>query len=164
MKFQKDEYVRVVAKNRDYLIGFLDSMNAIKDLSDVLKEDPAILDSQRFGQYLPDGSKREDRTVEEIREILKNYRESFHVKENEQEDEEEDFDEEYFTVSCACGNHYVYYGAEEIPKEDLHCGICGKLLIYYSGIDDYNFVYNGPLEKVGVEFEEDGEESSDEGS
>ena len=138
-------------------------MNAMKDLADILKQDPSILDSQRFGQYLPDGSKREDRTVEEIQEIIKNYRESFHVKENEQDAEIEE--EEYFTVSCNCGNHYVYYGGEEIPKEDLHCGICGKLLIYYTGVDDYNFVYNGPLEKIGVEFsenDEEDEESSDE--
>ena len=162
MKFQKEEYIRVVAKNRDYLVGFLDSMNALKDNMDILKEDPSILDSQRFSQFLPDGSKREDRTVDEIQKIIKNYRESFHVKENEQDDEIEE--EEYFTVSCGCGNHRIFYGAEEIPKEDFHCEVCGKLLIYYSGIDDYNFVYNGPLEKIGVEFEEDGEESSDEES
>ena len=84
MKYLKDYYVPVVCKSKDYLIGFLDGLYTLSSLID-FSFDPWILDSGRFTEYLPDHSKRSDRTDEEITEILKQNKESIQIKENEKE-------------------------------------------------------------------------------
>lgn len=162
MKYLKDYYVPVVCKSKDYLTGFLDSLYTLTSLID-FSFDPWILDSGRFTEYLPDHSKRSDRTDEEITEILKQNKESISIKENEKEDEVPE--EIYFDVHCSCGNYYAFYFPHQIPENGLVCDICDKTLIDYTNHYDIEFEYNGNEERmmVGmVDEEEEGNEEDDE--
>ena len=63
MKYERDCYVPVVTKNRDYLTGFLDALFVI---SPVIQLDFSLLDSMRLTDYLPNGQRRVDLDEEEI--------------------------------------------------------------------------------------------------
>ena len=158
MKYLREYYVPVVVKSRDYLCGFIDNLNL---LSDVVSFDPSILDSSRFTEYLYDDQKRSEVTLEELKEITSRHKESFEVKENENEKSSE---KDYFNVSCSCGNFYSFKHPIELPEHNLKCGICEKLLVDYTGVDDYRYDYSGDVELMHAEFDEESEEDSDDSS
>jgi hypothetical protein len=154
VKYLREYYIPVVVKSPDYLCGFLDNLNL---LSDVVSFDPTILDSSRFSEYLHNDQKRSEVSVEEIKELTKNHKESFDVKENENENSSE---KDYFNVSCTCGNFYSFKHPVEIPEHNLKCGICERLLIDYTGVDDYRYDYSGNVDLMHVEFDGEDEEDS----
>jgi len=158
-------YVPVAVKSRDYLVGFLDALDA---LSIVVQIDFEALSSQRFNDYLPNNQKRRDLTDEEIIEILNEFDESRSVKEvgldktvDLEGEEEEDYN--YFEINCSCGNYHSFQTSEEIPKTDFKCGICGKTLIEYLGKDDDEIGYDGDIERafIGLLDDEDEDEEED---
>ena len=149
IKYQRNYYVPVVVKSRDYLIGFLTALNS---LDDILKYDETILDSCRYNDWLPDGSRRRDRSTEEIKEIMNQHFESLNVKENENEESEDNY---FFKVSCSCGNFHGFYHPVEIPHENLKCELCGKILIDYCGYHDYETDYDGDVDKMTAELQGD---------
>jgi hypothetical protein len=157
MKYLRNYYVPVAVKSHDYLVGFLDSLNS---LGDILSFDFTLLDSTRFNDILPDGSRRRDRTDDEIKEIISQQRESFNVKENENKDAPEE--SLYFSITCSCGNYYEFNHPVEIPNQNLICGICDKVLIDYHGKEEYEIEYDGDVERMSVEFElENGEDDEE---
>jgi len=156
IKYNREYFVPCVVKSKDYLVGFLDTFS---NMSDMIVIDENILDSCRFTEYLPDGSKRSEHTNEEIKIIMKEYQESLNVKENENESSNE---RNYFQVSCSCGNFHSFNHSIEIPEESLICSICGKVLIDYTNNFDYMYDYVGKMEQIAVEFDEDSEEEDEE--
>ncbi len=157
IRYNRNYYVPCVAKSRDYLIGFLDAFVNLRGVVDI---DENILDSCRFTEWMPDGSKRSDKSPEEIKEIMEAYQESLNVKENENPDSE--IDKPYFQVSCSCGNFHSFKHQLEIPSEKLVCEICGKILIDYTNNFDYMFDYVGDVSKMTAEFESDEEDENEE--
>ena len=67
MKYLRPYYVPVVAKSRDYLVGYLDAIQIISTFANV---DPTILDSTQYTDILPNGLRRRDLTEEEIKQNL----------------------------------------------------------------------------------------------
>lgn len=163
MKYLKPHYVPCVCMSRDYLIGFLDSLYTLSSMVD-FSFSPYILDSARLTEYLPDHSKRSDRTDEEIIEIMKEAKEAIQIKENEKEDDVPE--ETYFDVHCSCGNYFAFYYPDEIPENGLQCDICGKTLIDFTNHHDLEFEYSGDEERMSVgmvsEKENEKEEDPDE--
>ena len=76
-KYQRDCYVPIVAKNKDYLVGFLDALFV---LSPIVQVDSTLLDSMRYTDYLPNNQRRVDLEEDEIAEILSEHKKSLHVK------------------------------------------------------------------------------------
>lgn len=155
-KYNKDCYVPVVAKNKDYLVGFLDALFV---LSPIVQVDSILLDSMRYTDFLPNGQRRVDLEEEEIAEILAEHKKSLHVKENGIEKEVEDThnitDEDvmcykYLEVHCTCGNYYSFENARHISEHSLDCDLCGRRLIDFTDIDEREFEYRGDLEKMFI--------------
>jgi hypothetical protein len=155
MKYNRNQYVPVVVKSREYLIGALDVFNILEDM---ISYDENILDSVRLSDWLPNGQRRKDLEPAQIKEIMKRHQESLEVKENESD---EDKPEPFFKVSCVCGNYHEFRHPEQLPHENLKCEICGKVMIDYCGHYEYEYEYNGDEEKMGVELGH-GEESDGE--
>lgn len=159
-------YVPVAVKSRDYLVGFLDALDA---LAIVVQVDFEALSSQRFNDYLPNDQRRRDLTDEQILEVLKEYEEGRCVKEvgvEKKVDVDGDEDEEYnyFEINCSCGNYHSFTHSDEIPKVDLKCELCGKTLIEYLGKDDDEIDYDGDVERafIGlIDEDEDFDEEED---
>lgn len=157
-------YVPVAVKSRDYLVGFLDALDA---LSIVVQVDFEALSSQRFNDYLPNNQRRRDLTDEQIVEVLNEYEEGRCVKEVGVEkkvdiDGEEDEDYNYFEINCSCGNYHSFQSSEEIPKSDFKCEICGKTLIEYLGKDDDEIDYDGDVERAFIGLLDDEEDDEEE--
>lgn len=161
MKYQRDYYVPVVVKNKDFLMGFLD---AFRGLSKIINNDNfRMLDNRRFNEVLPDDSKRSEHSIEEIREIYKEHTDSLNVKENEKEEPEED--DVYLSVNCSCGNYFEFYHPKQLPEKTMKCDLCNRVLIDYTGFEDFYYEYNGNFDLFGVEYSkedfDDKEEDSD---
>lgn len=155
-KYQRDCYVPIVAKNKDYLVGFLDALFV---LSPIVQVDSTLLDSMRYTDYLPNNQRRVDLEEDEIAEILSEHKKSLHVKENGIEKEVEELhniteedvlDYKYLEVHCTCGNYYSFESAKNIPEHSMDCDLCGRRLIDYTDIDEREFEYRGDLEKMFI--------------
>lgn len=143
MRYNRPYYVPVVSKNKDYLIGFLDAFTMFSSMFDI---EGSVLDSMRFNDILPNGMRRRDMEDEDIKEQLKLIEESKNIRENESTATPPD--EPYLSVDCVCGNSHKFDDAVDIPEKNLVCGICGKILIDYTGIDPFEYEYDGELEKM----------------
>ena len=155
MKYLRPYYVPVVAKSRDYLVGYLDAIQIISTFANV---DPTILDSTQYTDILPNGLIRRDLTEEEIKQHLEEVDERKNVKENDTGEEEE---RPYFDVSCSCGNYHSFTDGLDIPEESLKCEICGKILIDYTGHEPLEYEYDGDIEKMFVTNKESAEDDVD---
>lgn len=159
-KYNTGYYVPVVVKSRDYLIGFLDALDAV---SSEFQFDFSATDSQRFNDWLPNNKRRRDLTDEEIIEVLKEFDESRSIKEvgiDKVVNEDEIEIQPYFEINCICGNYHSFNTNTEIPREKLECEICGKLLIDYTNVEDDDVEYDGDEDRslIGFMFEDDDEE------
>jgi ribosomal protein S27E len=155
VKYLRPYYVPVVAKSKDYLVGYLDALQIISTFADV---DPSILDSTQFTDILPNGVRRRDLEEQEIKDILEELDERKNIKENDTGEEEE---RPYFEVNCVCGNYHSFSDGFEIPDETMKCEICGKILIDYTGHEPLEYEYDGDLEKMFISHKEESEEDDE---
>lgn len=157
LKYLRPYYVPVVAKNRDYLIGFYEMA---KIASGLIGTDYTLLDSTKFNDLLPNGKRRREMEFEELKEYLKELDEQVEVLENPSEDQEDV--KPFLEINCTCGNYHSFDVAESVPEQNLICEICGKVLIDYTGYDDSDFVYDGNIDLAFISAEEDGEDEDEE--
>jgi ribosomal protein S27E len=161
MKYLRPYYVPVVAKSRDYLMGFLDAARLGAEL---LYIDFRVLDSTKYNDLLRDGRRRRDMTVEEIVEYENELADNRKIEEKNplEEDTEEEGEEmqPYLEVDCVCGNSHRFEENFQLPRVNLVCEVCGKILIEYTGHEEAEYEYDGDLEKafVTANTEDDDEE------
>lgn len=160
MKYTKDYYVPVVAKNKDYLVGFLDALSSMSPLFEV---DFTALDSMRLNDILPNNQRRRNLTDEQIRETIFEQQVRNNLLETAKlpkEDEEIPFLE----VHCNCGNYMKFDHPDQIPKTSLRCELCSNILIDYTGADQDDYEYDGDIERmfIGTDGEEFGEDEGEE--
>lgn len=160
MKYNKNYYVPIVVKNRDYLIGWLDSQYIINE---ILELDFSLLDSMRYTDVLPDGQRRRHLTEEQILDVLKNYYESSNIKENPSENDNH-AEVPYLDVTCTCGNYVKFNSSSDISKNSYVCEICGKHMIDYTGHDIGEYDYDGDEEKMTIGLDLDIEITDDDDS
>jgi ribosomal protein S27E len=154
------QWVPIVVKNKDWLIGYITGIQMIESLLiDSLEENginidlrgfDLCLDSSRFNDIMEDGKRESCCSDEEIREYYKeiiNEKISI-VEEQHPDNNEQIFSDCFLEVECVCGlGIYIFKNASEIPEEPFKCQICGRTIIDYTGYDDENFEYDGKNDK-----------------
>ncbi len=132
-------WIPVVAKNRDYLLGYIDSYKLLASVYDVpLSEISKTISSDRFNDILSDGTSISGMTKEELKEKVKNI--IFKVDRSDNDENDESIYDEYLlNLDCSCGMFYGFKEYKEIPFKNMACPQCGKLLIYYTYMNDFDF-------------------------
>lgn len=150
-------WVPIVAKNRDYLMGYikgcqnvediiLDSLNnAGMDLKGLHID--LCLDSSRFNDVLENGLRESDLSREEInRYYEKLIKQKFErVTEKHPENEAGILDAYFLTVECPCGLGIYSFQRNEIPDKQFKCAECGRIIIDYTGHDDFEYDFDGKI-------------------
>jgi len=139
-------FVPCVAKNRDSLIYYIIGNNVC--VNNVLSQLQELgltsltikmnLHSLRFNDVLPDGKKIHeltssdyDRMENELKTLKQDHPDN-HVKP----------ENHFFQITCPnCGNSYKFNKPSEIPSETFFCGLCERVLIDYTGQDDWEYEY-----------------------
>lgn len=176
LKYNRNYFVPVVVKNRDRLIGFLDSFVAMMECGISMDDIIWPLDSTRFSDILPSGNRASEISDEELDSEIKRQFSKKEIKEIvpgskpiedsrrvvEIEGEKIEFLDlskvKYLELNCSCGNYYSFNGPENIPVRSLHCDLCGKVLIDYTHKEDEEFIYDGVLEDVDDDDDDDEKE------
>lgn len=141
-------WVPIVVKNKDYLIGFLDSMHIASTLYDIPgTELVASLSSDRLNDVLPDGrrigkiSKKEFKTY--IKGMMDKTKELSVLSQNNADFSPKILNDYFLTIDCSCGNFYAFSSVAELPEDSFDCGICKKRLIDYTERDDEEYEFDG---------------------
>jgi len=152
------QWVPIVVKNKDFLVGYISGLNLIQDLmldalenSDIdvdLRGISLCLDSSRFNDVLENG-KRESECSDE--EIQKYYKDMVEEKINMVEEKHPDntgFENCFLEVECPCGlGIYMFKTPDEVPEIPFKCQVCGRTVIDYTGYPDSSFKYDGKLKE-----------------
>lgn len=151
MKYLRDYYVPIVAKNRDYLTGFLDASYAVSPFVEI---DFLALDSMRYNDLLPNGQRRRHLSDQEILDVLGEYDLHRNIKEPSTSNKEIIIEDDvYLEVSCVCGNYRKFNTPKDIPWHNVHCEICNKILVEYTNLDCDDIEYDGPEDKMMIGLE-----------
>lgn len=136
-------FVPCVAKNKDALIYYVHGMGLcinsvmnIINIQDTIKLD-LNLTSLRFTDILPDGKR--------ISELLPKDYEKMEAEatalKQEHPDNNVKRDTHFLSLTCQCGNYYVFKQPHELPDDTFFCGLCDKVLIDYTDTDDWDFEF-----------------------
>lgn len=150
----KNQWVPIVAKNRDWLVGYISGIQMIESvISNSLEENgieldfrglDICLDSSRFNDIMEDGRKESECTDNEIKKYYENIIEEKIDMIKEIHPDNNISDDFFLSVECSCGfGFYNFKKSEDIPKKQFLCGICGKVVIDYTNKDDSYFEYDG---------------------
>lgn len=160
-KYDKNYFVPVVVKNKDRLIGFLDTIDMLRDIGMSNQDLPWPLDSSRFNDILPGGARASDLSDDQLQELLDNQIEKHTIKEivpgkeetvkpgmkivinDEEFDVPDNSEERYLEINCECGNYYAFDHHEQIPHKNLVCDLCNRTLIDYIHCEDEEFDFDG---------------------
>jgi len=143
--YPRDYFVPVVVKNRDYLVGFLNSLNNFSLGSS--KFDFVLNESSvKFNDILPGGVRRREIDLEQQINLMIDYRLKMSVVEDVESIVDSEEDDKYLELNCECGNYVSFDSATDIPTHSYKCDICGKVLIDYTNTNDEDFIYDGDLE------------------
>ena len=146
-------YVPVVAKNKDFLMGYLRGLDTAKDMiKDVLASIninvdlgsiDVLLDSTRFNDILENGKYESEMTEAERKSYIFDIVEEVTTKLTYDNPENNVFDNAPLKLECSCGlGFYSWDVVEDIPKTSFSCHNCGKILIHYTGIYDGDYEYH----------------------
>jgi len=150
-------YVPIVVKNKDTLVGYLDGVAYTQMISDMIFKSLKIpisingfdlnLDSSKFNDVLPDGTRAGDLSDSELKNIINSKikdKQDFEDSRNTNpENNENILDPTFLSIDCTnCGGYYAFKTVDEIPKENFSCGICGRVLIQYTNLDDSEYKYD----------------------
>lgn len=142
----KEQFVPVVVKNYDYLVGFIEgylNSSLINDGNLIYKDWTLLLSSERFNDVTVKDKKLSKMTKREIVDYVKDIMLSDIEKQSHDECTEDILTDYYFSVSCQCGNFHGFNNHSEIPRQTMKCDVCGRVLIHYTKKDDAYFVYDG---------------------
>lgn len=136
-------------KNKDalvsYIIGFNHSMTSIvKQLPEDFKAKLVLeIHSMRFNDILPSGENLHRMTEEEYKKIQNENKEletEYHPDNNVNKPFH------FLSINCPnCSNPYVFKTPMEIPNENFRCGLCDRVLIDYTGHDDWEYQYTDSI-------------------
>lgn len=143
----KVQHIPCVIKNRDFLIGCIETFYEISsslvdliDLEDeeVMKRISPKIDSSRFDGFINDGVHSSEVSDEEFENNESEKLEDILNAENEHSENKPGmFESDYFGVECSgCGNYISFKTAKDIPEETFKCDICDRILIMYIGFLD----------------------------
>ena len=146
-------YVPIVAKNKDFLVGYLRGIADGKDImKDVLESIDikldlgpmdVVLDSTRFNDLLQNGKYESDMKDEDLQKYIYDIVGELTEKMTDDNSENNIKSENVLAVECVCDlGYYAWDSYDNIPEETLKCGECGKVLIHYSGDYDYDYDYH----------------------
>jgi len=111
-------WIPIVTKNRDFLIGYIEGMNHVLAKCGISNIRVNLnLDSSRFG-------------IQDTEETPSNTK----LKNNQ----DGNLEPSYFEIHCSCGNYYKFDTPSVIPSDSVKCGLCKKILILYTGIEDWD--------------------------
>jgi ferredoxin-like protein FixX len=152
----KPQFVPVVAKNVDELIGFLRGVNSyLEVVSETLEsvgldnlhievDDADFLDlsSQNFNDVLEDGRRESELSDRELKKYgEKIFADAINNLEGRVADDVKH--DRVLAVSCQCNfGHYEWKSYKELPKDSFKCVECGRTLIHYTGHDHYDYDYD----------------------
>ena len=145
-------YVPIVAKNKDFLIGYLrgisDGKNLISDALESVNIDidfgpvDAILDSTRFNDILEDGRRESELSEEELKKYIYDTVEQLTTKMLGDNSENNIENDNVLEVECTCNvGYYAWRELDDIPEESFRCTNCGKVLIDYCGRYDHEYEF-----------------------
>lgn len=152
-------WIPIVVKNKDYLMGYIigsrtveniivDSLNnaGIMNLDNLDLD--LCLDSSRFNDVLENDKRESELSKNEIKEYYeKLVLKKFNKFENSHPDNNINlFDDYFLTVECPCNlGVYSFKTLEDIPDKRFKCIECGRILIDYTGHDDYEYEFDGKI-------------------
>jgi len=152
----RSQWVPIVVKNKDWLVGYISGINLIETLVINSLEENGIninlrgldlcLDSSRFNDIMENGKRESSCTAKEIKNYYKKIiQEKIDMVEEEHpENNDKVFSDCFLEVECVCGlGVYTFKSANEIPNHPLKCQICGRIIIDYTDHDDDEFEYDG---------------------
>ncbi len=141
----KRYFVPCVAKNKDALIYYIIGINhCANNILSQMEEGASIktdlrLYSLRFNDILPDGKKIHELTKNDYAQMEKEMKEKEADKHPDNNIKQTDH---FFSITCPnCGNPYVFNNPIELPSETFFCGLCERVLIDYTGKDDWEFEF-----------------------
>jgi len=155
----KPHWVPIVAKNKDYLIGYLTSLQLFTDIiSDILESNninidlraiDLCLDSSRFNDIM-ENDKREGDCSET--ELLDYYKQMIKNKISLIEDDHPENDTEFFLeVECPCEfGIYIFKEETDIPDKTLTCSNCGRTIIDYTEHFDTEYEFDGTRKEINL--------------
>jgi len=166
-KDDKSQWVPVVVKDKDWLVGYISGIQLIESLiADSLQENgieinlkgiDLCLDSSRFNDILENGKRESSCSKEEIKNYYRDLiEEKITMVKEKHPDNYDVFDGCFLEVECSCGlGIYSFKTPQEVPDKQFRCQICGNVIIDYTGYDDEEFDYDGNLNsKAGVIIDE----------
>lgn len=177
----KEQWVPIVTKNKDWLVGYISGIQMIRSLIENSLEENGIeidfrgldfcLDSSRFNDLMENGKRESECTDKEI----KSYYEKIIEKKIDmirEEHPDNGSNSEYFLeVECSCGlGVYFFKSPKEVPDKQFVCSICGRVVIDYTNKNDEEYDYDGDVskrvnliaEELSKKLEEEMEEDDDE--
>ena len=145
-------YVPIVAKNKEFLIGYLcgigDGKNLIEDAMKSIKIDldlgpvDTLLDSTRFNDILENGKRESEMSEKELRKYIYDIVEDITARMDDENSENNIENDNVLEVECTCGiGYYAWRSFEKIPEESFKCTNCGKVLIDYTGHYGYEYEF-----------------------
>lgn len=153
----KEVWVPIVAKNKDWLVGYIRGIHFMQDCTDGLMEELDVdmhfemfgvgLDSSRFNDILPNDKRMSKLTKKEAKKFFSDIEKHLEAKEeilDNPDDEDVELEDTFLVIDCPCDmGFYSFRDEKDVPPVDVNCQICGRPLIHYTGIDDLEFEYDG---------------------
>jgi len=146
-------YVPIVAKNKDYLLGYIDGVDTAKDiLSDIssyvndinidLHDMDIVLDSTRFNDILENGMIESNMTGEELHKYFYDIVNTISEKYLNDTSENNILRDDVLHVECVCPTGYFSWkDYESIPDKTFRCPDCGRVLIHYTDENTYEYSF-----------------------
>lgn len=163
----QEYFVPVVTKSKEYLVGYLTAFEYLLYVLDFDGEVDLNLDSARFNDVIDDGKRISKMTKAEIEDVLRKNVESasqegIEKKQKEHPDNKKGvLDKSFLEFECHCGMFYSFKTHQEVPGDNFDCGVCGRLLIQYTGKDDSAFEFDGDEARIREIEKEYGEDNGD---
>ncbi len=145
-------YVPIVAKNKDFLVGYLYGSNDGKDLiKDVLASMhmdvdlgpmDVILDSTRFNDILENGKRESQMNEKELKNYIYDIVDNITRKLDNKNVENNIESTSVLEIECSCNlGFYAWESYDNIPEESFKCTNCGKVLIDYCGNYGHEYTF-----------------------
>jgi hypothetical protein len=156
----KVQWVPIVVKSKDYLVGYISGFHLLKNIVlDSLEENgikidlrgiDLCLDSSRFNDVLENGKRESECSDTEIKEYFRSIiqHKIAMVKEKHPDNDTSILNECFLEIDCPCGlGVYMIKTPKQIPETPMKCKVCGNILIDYTDKYDDEIDFDGSVRK-----------------
>lgn len=155
----KEQWVPIVVKNKDWLVGYISGLQMIESIiCNSLEENgmeidfrglDLCLDSSRFNDIMEDGKRESECTTNEIKKYYERIiNEKIDMIKEHHPDNGQALKDYFLEVECFCGfGIYLFKTPKEVPDKPFRCSVCGKVIIDYTDKNDEEFEYDGDASK-----------------